>query len=135
MKKTVFVVLACAVAALALLINSPAVGSTDLKLGVGYWFNCVCIALAAIFSVKRVAALDGQQYGERLVGLLTAAVPPNPRTRPFVKCVLPAPKPPTSASTSPAPSPAANRCQAQALPRSASRWVSAPSITCSRAMR
>ena len=74
MKKTAFTVLACAVAALALLVNSPAVGSTDLNLGAGYWINCFCIAVAAIFSVKRLAALDGQIYGERFIGLLTAAL-------------------------------------------------------------
>ena len=74
MKKTAFIVLACAVAALALLVNSPAVGSIDLKLGAGYWFNCFCIAVAAIFTVKNVAALDGKVYGERFVGLLTAAL-------------------------------------------------------------
>ena len=71
---TALVVLVCALLALALLAASPAVGATDLKLGTGYWLACAVVAVAAVYSVQRVAALDGQTYGERFVGLLTAAL-------------------------------------------------------------
>ena len=75
---TALVVLGCAVIALMLLAASPAVGSTDVKLGAGFWLACLAVAIGAGYSVQCVAALDGQtngqMYGERLVGLLTAAL-------------------------------------------------------------
>ena len=74
MKKTVLIVLVCAAAAFLFMAASPAVGSTDLKLGAGFWLACVALAVAAIYSVQCVAALDGRIYGERFVGLLTAAL-------------------------------------------------------------
>ena len=74
MKKTMLTVFVCAVAAVMLMAVSPAVGSTDLKLGMGFWLACVAVVIAAIYSVQRVAALDGKKYGERFVGLLTAAL-------------------------------------------------------------
>ena len=71
---TALVVLACAVGAFILLAISPAVGSTDVKLGAGFWLGSAAVAIGAVYSVQRVAALDGQVYGERFVGLLTAAL-------------------------------------------------------------
>ena len=74
MKKTVLILLACAIAAFALLQFLPAVGDLDTKVSALFWPACVALAAAAVYSVQRVAALDGKRYGERFVGLLTAAL-------------------------------------------------------------
>ena len=44
------------------------------KLSPAFWMACGLMAVAAAWSVQRVAALDEQNYGERFVGLLTAAL-------------------------------------------------------------
>ena len=72
--RTVLVVLACAIVAVILLQALPDAGATDVKLGTGFWLACLALAAAAMYSVQRVAALDGHAFGERLVGLLTAAL-------------------------------------------------------------
>ena len=74
MKKTALVLLACAIAALSLLQFLPAVGDSEGKVSAFFWPACVLLAAAAVYSVQCVAALDGQRYGERFVGLLTAAL-------------------------------------------------------------
>ena len=74
MKKTMLILLACAIAAFALLQFLPAVGDLEAKVGALFWPACVALAAAAVYSVQRVAALNGQRYGERFVGLLTAAL-------------------------------------------------------------
>jgi NitT/TauT family transport system permease protein len=74
MKKTVLILLACAIAAFALLQFLPAVGDPEGKVSAAFWLACLLLGLAAMFSVQRVAALEGQRYGERFVGLLTAAL-------------------------------------------------------------
>ena len=60
--------------AVALLQFLPAVGDSEGKVSAAFWPACVLLAVAAVFSIQRVAALDGQLYGERFVGLLTAAL-------------------------------------------------------------
>ena len=80
MKKTMLIVFVCAVSALLLLQALqvlqalPALGETGDKISPAFWFACALMAIAAAFSVQRVAALDAQEYGERFVGLLTAAL-------------------------------------------------------------
>ncbi len=74
MKKTTIILLVCAVCAVALLQFLPAVGDPEGKVSAAFWLACSLLALAAMYSVQRVAALDGQRYGDRLVGLLTAAL-------------------------------------------------------------
>ncbi len=74
MKKTVFLLAICAVCALTLLQFLPVVGAAEGEVSPAFWLACGLLAIAAIFSVQRVAALDGQRYGERFVGLLTAAL-------------------------------------------------------------
>ena len=74
MKKTAIILLVCIVCAVALLQFLPAVGDADGKVGIAFWLACVLLAVSAVFSIQRVAALDGQLYGERFVGLLTAAL-------------------------------------------------------------
>ena len=74
MKKTVFVLLACMLAAFLLLQGLPPQGDTEYKVSSLFWLACAAIAVAAMHSVQRVASLDGKQYGERFVGLLTAAL-------------------------------------------------------------
>ena len=74
MKKTAIILLVCIVCAVALLQFLPAVGDADGRVGIAFWLACVLLAVAAVFSIQRVAALDGQLYGERFVGLLTAAL-------------------------------------------------------------
>ena len=78
MKKTVLILLACTVAAFTLLQFLPAVGDLDTKVSALFWLACAALAAAAVYSVHRVAALDGKPdnviLGERFVGLLTAAL-------------------------------------------------------------
>ena len=74
MKKTTIILLVCAVCALALLQFLPEVGDSEGKVSAAFWPGCLLLAVAAVFSIQRVAALDGQLYGERFVGLLTAAL-------------------------------------------------------------
>ena len=74
MKKTVLVVLVSLVCALFLLQALPAVGDSEGKISPAFWLGCVLVAGAATYAVKRVAALEGGRYGERFVGLLTAAL-------------------------------------------------------------
>ena len=52
----------------------PTPASTEGKISPAFWLACGLVAVAAIYSVQRVAALDGKQYGERVVGFLTAAL-------------------------------------------------------------
>ena len=77
MKKTMLIVFVCAVSALLLLqvlqvLQAP--GETGNKVSPAFWLACALMAIAAAFSVQRVAALDAQKYWERFVGLLTAAL-------------------------------------------------------------
>jgi NitT/TauT family transport system permease protein len=74
MKKTALLVAACAVFALMLLSVLPAPGEAEGKIGAGFWLACIALGIAAIYSIQRVAALDTVKYGERFVGLLTAAL-------------------------------------------------------------
>ena len=77
MKKTALIVFVCAVSALLLLQEAPAPaapGDAGEKISPVLWFACALMAVTAAFSVQRVAALDAQKYGERFVGLLTAAL-------------------------------------------------------------
>ena len=74
MKKTAIILLVCAACALALLQFLPAVGDSEGKVNAAFWPGCLLLGLAAMYSVQRVAALDGQRYGNRFVGLLTAAL-------------------------------------------------------------
>jgi NitT/TauT family transport system permease protein len=73
-KKTVTLLLVCAVCAFVLLQFLPAAGDPEGKVGAVFWPACLLLALAAMFSVQRLASLDGKRYGERFVGLLTAAL-------------------------------------------------------------
>ena len=78
MKKTVFISLACMVGAFLLLQWLPPPGDSERKVSPLFWIACAVMAVAAMYSVQRVAALDGKQnnviLGERFVGLLTAAL-------------------------------------------------------------
>jgi NitT/TauT family transport system permease protein len=74
MKKTALLVLICAAFALLVLLALPAPGDSEATISPAFWLGCVLVAAAAIFSVQRVAALDAARYGERFVGLLTAAL-------------------------------------------------------------
>ena len=74
MRKTAIVLLVCAVCAFALLQFLPGAGDPEGKVSAVFWPGCLLLGLSATFSVQRVAALDDQRYGERFVGLLTAAV-------------------------------------------------------------
>ena len=78
MKKTVFISLVCMVGAFLLLQWLPPPGDSERKASPLFWIACALMAVAAIYSVQRVAALDGKQdnviLGERLIGLLTAAL-------------------------------------------------------------
>jgi NitT/TauT family transport system permease protein len=74
MKKTALIVISCAVFALMLLRVLPAPGEAEDKIGAGFWLACIALGIAAIYSIQRVAALDTVKYGERFVGLLTAAL-------------------------------------------------------------
>jgi NitT/TauT family transport system permease protein len=74
MKKTAIIVVVCVVCALMLLQALPAPGDGDSKVSPAFWLGCAFMAIAAMFSVHRVAALDGKQHGDRFVGLLTAAL-------------------------------------------------------------
>jgi NitT/TauT family transport system permease protein len=74
MKKTALIVGVIAVCALMLLQALPAPGEEQGNISPAFWFACVVVATAAIYSIQRVAALDGLTYGERFVGLLTAAL-------------------------------------------------------------
>lgn len=74
MKKTAIILLVCIVCAVALLQFLPAVGDAEGKVSASIWPACVLLGVAAMFSVQGVASLDGQRYGERFVGLLTAAL-------------------------------------------------------------
>ncbi len=73
MKNTIVFASACTAAAFALLQFLPAAGDSEARVSAGFWLACAVLAAAAALSVQRVAALDGKRYGERLVGLLTAA--------------------------------------------------------------
>ena len=77
MKKTALVVFVSIACALLLLQVLPAPGQSDGSAG-GlsplFWLGCMLVALGAGWGVQRVAALDAQRYGERFVGLLTAAL-------------------------------------------------------------
>jgi NitT/TauT family transport system permease protein len=81
-KKTLALLAVCAVCALMLVQMMPATGDSEDNtfghLGSAFWLACGVLAAAAIYSVHRVAALDGQRssvmLGERFVGLLTAAL-------------------------------------------------------------
>ena len=74
MKKTAIILLVCIVCAVGLLQFLPEVGDSEGKVSGTFWPACVLLAVSAVFSIQRVAALDGQLYGERFVGLLTAAL-------------------------------------------------------------
>ena len=74
MKKTAFILLVCMVGAFYLLQFLPAVGDPEGTVSASFWPGCLLLGIAALFSVQRVAALDGQRFGERFVGLLTAAL-------------------------------------------------------------
>jgi len=74
MKKTLLIVFVCAVCAFGLLQLLPLPGASGGKPGAAFWLACALMAVGSVFSVQRVAALDGQKYGERFVGLLTAAL-------------------------------------------------------------
>lgn len=74
MKKTALVVFMCAVCAFSLLQTLPTPGEAEGKISPAFWLACVIVAIAAIYSIQRVAALDAAKYGERFVGLLTAAL-------------------------------------------------------------
>ncbi len=74
MKKAIALLTACAIAAIVLLQFLPAVGDSEGKVSAAFWPSCVLLGLAAMYSVQRVAALDGQRNGDRFVGLLTAAL-------------------------------------------------------------
>ena len=78
MKKTVFISLACMVGAFLLLQWLPPPGDSERNVSPLFWIACAVMAVAAMYSVQRVAALDGKQnnviLGERFVGLLTAAL-------------------------------------------------------------
>ena len=74
MKKTAVILLVCIVCAVALLQFLPTVGDAESKVSAAFWPACVLMGVTATLSVQRVASLDGQRYGERFVGLLTAAL-------------------------------------------------------------
>ncbi len=74
MKKTIIILLVCAVCAFGLLQFLPTVSDSEINVSLTFWPACALLAIAAMFSVQQVAALDGQRYGERFVGLLTAAL-------------------------------------------------------------
>ena len=74
MKKTALILFVCAACALILLRLLPAPGESGGKISPAFWLACVLLAAAAIYSVQRVAALDTNQFGERFIGLLTAAI-------------------------------------------------------------
>ena len=74
MKKTIIILLVCAVCAFGLLQSLPTVSDSESNVSLAFWPVSALLALAAMFSVQQVAALDGQRYGERFVGLLTAAL-------------------------------------------------------------
>ena len=74
MKKTAIILLFCLVCAVALLQVLPAVGDSEAKVSAAFWLACVLLALAAMFSVHNVAAFHGQRHGDRIGGLLTAAL-------------------------------------------------------------
>ncbi len=74
MKKTALIVFAIAVCALMLLQVLPAPGEAEGKITPAFWLSCVIVAVASVCSIQRVAALDTVKYGERFVGLLTAAL-------------------------------------------------------------
>ncbi len=74
MKKTALIVLVYAVCALVLLWVLPAPGEAEGKIGAGFWLASIALGIAAIDSIRRVAALDSVKYGDRFVGLLTAAL-------------------------------------------------------------
>ena len=78
MKKTAVIVLLISVCALMLLQVLPTPGQSDGKMSPAFWLAYALLAIAAIYSVKCVAALDdkrhSQRLGQRFVGLLTAAL-------------------------------------------------------------
>jgi NitT/TauT family transport system permease protein len=74
MRKTAIVLLICAACALMLLQALPAPGDSEGKINPAFWFACGLVAALAIDSVRRVAALDGKPWGDRFIGLLTAAL-------------------------------------------------------------
>jgi NitT/TauT family transport system permease protein len=74
MKKTALMVMACAGFALILLSALPAPGEAEGKITPAFWLACIALGIAAIDSIRRVAALDAIRFGDRFVGLLTAAL-------------------------------------------------------------
>jgi NitT/TauT family transport system permease protein len=74
MKKTALILAAYAVFALMLLSALPAPGEAEGKITPAFWLACIVLGIAAIDSIRRVAALDAIRYGDRFVGLLTAAL-------------------------------------------------------------
>ncbi len=74
MKKTALIASIIAACALMLLQALPALGDSERTISPAFWLGCAVMAIAAVYSVRRVAALDGAQLGERTVGLLTAAL-------------------------------------------------------------
>jgi NitT/TauT family transport system permease protein len=74
MKKTAWMLVAYAVFALILLSILPAPGEVEGKITPAFWLACIGLGIAAIDSIRRVAALNAIRYGDRFVGLLTAAL-------------------------------------------------------------
>ena len=62
------------ICALLLLQALPAPGQAEGNITPVFWLGCVLVAVMAVHSVRLFASLDGQRYGERFVGLLTAAL-------------------------------------------------------------
>ena len=62
------------VGAVLLLQGLPRQGDSEDKVSSLFWLGCAVMAVAAAYSVQRIASLDGKQVGERFAGLLTAAL-------------------------------------------------------------